>query len=57
MAKKASSRLRTTVRDMILSMTLIVLPILAVIWPARWLLRADLSEAHARIGTQARRGR
>jgi hypothetical protein len=32
MAKKASSRLRTTVRDMILSMTLIVLPILAVIW-------------------------
>ena len=33
MAKKGgSSRLRTTVRDMILSMTLIVLPILLVIW-------------------------
>lgn len=33
MAKKGSaSRLRLTVRDMILSMTLIVLPILAVIW-------------------------
>ncbi|HTJ68556.1 MAG TPA: DUF4245 domain-containing protein [Actinospica sp.] len=33
MAKSGpSSRLRTTVRDMILSMTLIVLPILAIIW-------------------------
>jgi Protein of unknown function (DUF4245) len=33
MAKKEGSRrLRTTVRDMILSMTLIVLPILAVFW-------------------------
>jgi hypothetical protein len=33
MAKKdASARLRTTVRDMILSMALIVLPILAVFW-------------------------
>ncbi|HWG28845.1 DUF4245 domain-containing protein [Actinospica sp.] len=32
MAKNGPSRLRTTVRDMILSMTLIVLPILAVIW-------------------------
>jgi hypothetical protein len=32
MAKKGASRLRTTVRDMILSMALIVLPILAVIW-------------------------
>lgn len=33
MAKKGPySRLRTTVRDMILSMTLIVLPILALIW-------------------------
>ena len=32
MAKKGPSRLRTTVRDMILSMTLIVVPILLVIW-------------------------
>jgi hypothetical protein len=32
MAKKGSSRLRTTVRDMVLSMVLIVLPILAVFW-------------------------
>ena len=30
--KEGSRRLRTTVRDMILSMTLIVLPILAVFW-------------------------